>query len=427
MLAILLLHANEVVSSDRLIDELWGDRAPATAAKTIQVYISKLRTALGDGVVLTRAGGYVLDCDRADVDVGRFEALVAEGRRALQTNEPRQAAQYLRDALRLWRGRPLSDFVYEPFAEGEVARLEEARVAAVEDRIEADLALGAQSELVGELESLVREHPLRERLRGQLMLALYRAGRQAEALEVYQRARMHLAEELGLEPSPALKAIQAQILSQDPALSRSRVSIRDTPEESRSDGSGSPANIAAAPRSLNRSNVPTPASPLVGRAEEMSLALELLAAPEVRLLTLWGPGGSGKTRLALEVAAAAAPRYREGARIVMLAPITDRALMVSELARVLEIAPVPGEALERTVVSGLSGREVLLVLDNFEHLLVGGEVVAEVLANAPSVDVLATSRSRFGSAASTGWMSGHCRPGTRPSCFSPARGRSGRI
>jgi DNA-binding SARP family transcriptional activator len=125
VLAILLLHANEVVSSDRLIEELWGDRAPATAAKTIQVYISKLRRALGDGVVLTRAGGYVLDCDRADVDVGRFEALVAEGRRALQTNEPRRAAQYLRDALRLWRGQPLSDFVYEPFAQGEVARLEE--------------------------------------------------------------------------------------------------------------------------------------------------------------------------------------------------------------------------------------------------------------------------------------------------------------
>lgn len=392
VLAILLLHANEVVSSDRLIDELWGDRAPATAAKTIQVYISKLRRALGDGVVLTRAGGYMLNCDRADVDVGRFEALVAEGRRALQTNEPRQAAEHLRDGLRLWRGQPLLDFVYAPFAQAEVARLEEARLAAVEDRIEADLALGNHAELVGELESLVREHPVRERLRGQLMLALYRAGRQAEALDVYQHARAHLAEELGLEPSPALKAIQAQILNQDPALSCSRVSSRDTPDDRISDGSGSPPKIAAAARLVNRSNLPAPTSPLVGRAEEVSFALELLAGPGVRLLTLWGPGGSGKTRLALEVAAAAAPRYREGARIVMLAPIPDRTLMVSELARVLEIAAVSGEPLERTLVSGLSQRELLLVLDNFEHLLVGGEVVAEVLANARSIDVLATSR-----------------------------------
>ena len=392
VLAILLLHAGEVVSSDRLIDQLWGGRAPATAAHAIQVHISKLRRALGDGVVLTRGGGYVLVCDRADVDVGRFEALVAEGRRALHTNEPRQAAQCLRDALRLWRGPPLADFAYEPFAQGDVARLEEARLAAVEDRIEADLSLGGQAALVGELESLVREHPLRERLRGQLMLALYRAGRQAEALEVYQRARVHLAEELGLEPSPALKAIQAQILNQDPGLSRAAMSGRDTPDESTRDGSGTPADVAAAPECMKRSNLPAPTSPLVGRAQEMALALELLAAAEVRLLTLWGPGGSGKTRLALEVAAAALPRYREGARIVMLAPIADRALMVSELARVLEIDPVSGESLERTVVSGLSGRELLLVLDNFEHLLVGAEVVAEVLANAPSVDVLATSR-----------------------------------
>ena len=273
-----------------------------------------------------------------------------------------------------------------------MARLEEARLAALEDRIEADLELGAQAELVGELESLVREHPVRERLRGQLMLALYRAGRQAEALEVYQRARAHLAEELGLEPSPSLKAIQAQILNQDPALSRPAVSSRDVPDDSRSDGLGSPANIVAAPRPLNRSNLPTPTSPLVGRAEEMSRALELLATTEVRLVTMWGPGGSGKTRLALEVAAIAATRYREGARIVLLAPIADRALMVSELARVLEIDPVSDEPLERTLVRGLSERELLLVLDNFEHLLVGGEVVAELLAHADGVDVLATSR-----------------------------------
>ena len=200
VLAILLLHAGEVVSSERLIDELWGERAPASAAKTLQVYVSKLRKALGDGVLVTRGGGYVLQSDRGEVDVDRFQALLVAGRRALQTGDPRGAGESLREALGLWRGPPLSDFAYEPFAQGEIARLEEARVAALEDRIDAELALGEDAGLIGELEALVREHPLRERLCGQLMLALYRSGRQAEALDAYQRAREQLTGELGLEP-----------------------------------------------------------------------------------------------------------------------------------------------------------------------------------------------------------------------------------
>jgi len=201
VLAILLLHAGEVLSSERLIDELWGERPPATAAKTVQVYVSNLRRALGAGLVVTRAGGYVVDPDRSHVDVLRFEALVAEGRRALHAGAPAQAAQHLRDALGLWRGQPLADFAFEPFAQGEVARLEEARLAAVEDRIDADLALGEHAALVGEVEALVRRHPLQERLRGQLMLALYRTGRQADALAVYRELSGLLRDELGLEPS----------------------------------------------------------------------------------------------------------------------------------------------------------------------------------------------------------------------------------
>lgn len=216
VLAILLLHAGEALSSERLIDELWGERAPRSAANTIHVYVSNLRKALGDGVLVTGPAGYVLRAE--EIDAGRFEALAAAGRRALRDGAPGDASEALGRALGLWRGPALADFAYEAFAQSEIARLEEARLAAIEDWIDARLALGEHAELVAELGALVGEHPLRERLHGQLMIALYRCGRQAEALEVFQRARAHLADELGLEPGPALKALQAQILSQDARL-----------------------------------------------------------------------------------------------------------------------------------------------------------------------------------------------------------------
>ena len=218
VLAILLLHAGRVVSRDRLIEELWGAGAPATAVKTIQVYVSNLRKAIGDGVLLTRAGGYVLRGTPEEVDVARFEALVAEGRGELVAGDARAAARSLRAALGLWRGSPLADFTYEAFAQGEIARLEEARWAALEDRIEADLALGEHAVVVGELEALVREQPLRERLHALLMLALYRSGRQAEALEAYQRVHAQLDGELGLEPGAELRVLQAAILNHDRSL-----------------------------------------------------------------------------------------------------------------------------------------------------------------------------------------------------------------
>ncbi len=217
LLAVLLLHRGEVVSTDRLIDALWGERAPATAAKTVQVYVSNLRKALGDGLVVTRGRGYVLEVDaRADVD--RFEALVADGRRLSASGDARGAGERLRESLTVWRGPPLADFAYEPFAQGAIARLEEARHEALEDRIEADLAIGELAGLVGELEALVAEHPLRERLQGQLILALYRSGRQADALESYRKARHALVEELGLEPGPNLQELERAILAHDPAL-----------------------------------------------------------------------------------------------------------------------------------------------------------------------------------------------------------------
>jgi DNA-binding SARP family transcriptional activator len=214
LLAILLLHANEVVSTDRLGDALWGQTPPLRAAKSIQVYVSRLRKELGEDRLVTRAPGYVLVLERSELDLGRFEQLVAEAGRA----DPKNAARKLRQALGLWRGPALSDLAYEPFVQSEIARLEELRWAALEKRIDAELATGRHAELVGELEALVAEHPLRERLRCQLMLALYRSARQAEALEAYRQARRALSEELGLEPSEELRQLEQAILRHDGAL-----------------------------------------------------------------------------------------------------------------------------------------------------------------------------------------------------------------
>src|SRR5262245_36802948 len=192
VLALMLLHANEVVPTDRLIDELWPDEAPRSAAKIVQVHVSRLRKALdgvGEGILLTRGHGYELRIASGELDVDRFRTLLEDGRTALAANEPDRAADTLGKALALWRGPPLADFTYESFAQDEIGRREELRLAALEERVEADLALGRHDAVVQELEGIVAKHPLRERLRGQLMLALYRSGRQAEALEVYRDAR----------------------------------------------------------------------------------------------------------------------------------------------------------------------------------------------------------------------------------------------
>jgi YVTN family beta-propeller protein len=222
VLAILLLHRGEVVSLDRLVDELWGERPPDTATKTVQVYVSRLRKEIGQGVLLTRGGGYVLDIEADQLDAARFERLAAEGRYALERGEANAASDLLRQALDLWRGPALADLAYEAFAQSEVARFEEVRLVALEHRIEADLALGDHAGLIPELETLVREHPARERLRAQLILALYRAGRQADALAGYRDARRALVDELGIEPGRELQELERAILAQDPALDAPR-------------------------------------------------------------------------------------------------------------------------------------------------------------------------------------------------------------
>lgn len=227
LLAILLLHRGEAVSVERLADQLWGERPPATAAKSIQVYVSQLRKALGEGVLETRGRGYRLVVEPDQVDVVRFERMLQEGIEHLAGGRAREAAAVLSEALRLWRGPALADFAYEPWAQAEIGRLEDLRLAAVEARIDADLALGRHATLISELEGLAGANPARDRLCGQLMLALYRSGRQTDALDLYRERRRRMVDELGIEPAPALRELEAAMLRQDPELDApERLSVR---------------------------------------------------------------------------------------------------------------------------------------------------------------------------------------------------------
>jgi DNA-binding SARP family transcriptional activator len=221
LLAMLLLHAGEVVSTDRLVDALWGGSPPLRSGKSIQVYVSRLRKALADDRVVTRPPGYAMYVEPTEFDLARFDQLVAEARGV----PPESASAKLAEALALWRGPPLADLAYEQFAQVEIARLDEMRLAAVEQRVEADLALGRHAQLVPELETLVGRNPLRERFRYQLMLALYRSDRQADALGAYQAARRELSDGLGLDPSESLKQLEAAILRQEAGLGPPTVSV----------------------------------------------------------------------------------------------------------------------------------------------------------------------------------------------------------
>jgi predicted ATPase/DNA-binding SARP family transcriptional activator len=345
LLAVLAQHPGEALSTDRLIDAVWGDDPPESAANALQVYVSQLRKALGAGVVVRRPPGYALGVEPEAVDLVRFERLVAQARPA----PPSRAAELLREALALWRGDP----------EADAPRLQELRLAAVEDRIDADLALGRHADLVSELEVLVAEEPLRERPRAQLMLALYRCGRQADALDLYRRTREVLVEELGIDPSPELQQLERAVLAQDPQL--------------------------AAPASPARSSLPAPPTPIVGRARELEQARTLLAAG-TRLLTLTGPGGIGKTRLALEIAREAAPRHRDGAHFAALASIADPSLLPPRLLQALGASP------DADLAAELRERELLLVLDNFEQLTEAAPLLTELLAVAPGLTLLVTSQ-----------------------------------
>ena len=362
LLALLLLRANELVTRERLIDGLWGDEPPETAPNSLQVAVHALRKLLGAERIVTRGQGYVLRVERGAVDLECFERLVERAR----AESPAAAAGTLREALSLWRGPALADLPEAPFARPERERLDELRQAALEQRLEADLGAGRHDDLVAELESLVDEQPYRERLRRLLMLALYRAGRQAEALEAYQRARRAFVEELGIEPTPELQELERAILRQDPAL--------------------------AAPTAL-RTNVPAPLTPLVGRQLELAATTALLRGKDVRLLTLTGPGGIGKTRLAVEMALELSADFRDGICFVDLSPLRDPDLVGAQILRALELAEQPGRPAVATLKDALRDRQLLLVLDNFEQVAEAGPLVTELLAGAPEAKSLVTSRA----------------------------------
>jgi DNA-binding SARP family transcriptional activator/energy-coupling factor transporter ATP-binding protein EcfA2 len=295
LLAALLVHANQVVSADRLIDALWGEQPPATAAKTLQTYVSQLRRELEPQArpgaweaLQTADGGYRLRVEPDGLDADRFARLVDTGRQALGRGEPAAAAAWLREGLALWRGPAYGELAGAPVAQAEAARLEELRLVALEGRIDAELGLGRHAELVGELEELVVAEPFRERLWCQLMLALYRSGRQAEALGAYARLRAGLAEQLGIDPGPDPRALQERILRQDPSLD-----LAPPPARPRRDRRLPPVFAA------------TPAAPLVGRDAELARLRrewERATAGERRLVVLAGEAGIGKSRLAAELA-----------------------------------------------------------------------------------------------------------------------------
>ena len=394
VLAILLLHHGEVVSSDRLIDLLWGEEPPRSATKTVQVYVFNLRKVLGDGVLLTRDRGYLLDSEQEAVDAHRFESLVARARGELGAGDPGAAVKTLHEALALWRGDPLADLAYEPFAQAEIARLQEARIAAFEDRLDAQLALG-EGGLVGELEVLVHQHPLRERLRGQLMRALYQAGRQADALEAYQRFRALLDQELGLEPGPALTQLQTDILQHAATLQiapASSPSMDPMVDRDVTDHEGS--TMAAV-----RARPPVPASALIGREEELLELCRVLQAAQPRLVTLVGPGGVGKTRLALAAVGRIEPEFPDGVFWVELAGVAAPEDLPATLARALAVMIPAGEDTIGALARWLAGRCVLVVLDNFERLLDASDQIARLLAAGGQSTILATSRAALDIAA----------------------------
>ncbi|MGH8932748.1 MAG: BTAD domain-containing putative transcriptional regulator, partial [Egibacteraceae bacterium] len=383
LLAMLAVRAGRVVTAGELVDDLWGDDLPSDPSNALQRLVSRLRKALGPGRVETGPAGYRLDVSPVAVDAVRFERLASEGRAALDEGHVEVAATRLREALDLWRGPALADFTEQRFARPDRLRLESLRIGAVEDLVEANLALGATSTLVAELEALVHEYPLRERLRGQLMRALYRAGRQADALAAYQDARVTLAERLGLDPGPELQRLQVAMLARDAGL--------DAP---------------ARPKT----NLRAPLTSFVGRDAETRKVRALLG--QERLVTLTGPGGSGKTRLALEVAEQLLASHPDGVWLVELAPLRDPAAVPQALGSVLGVAGpplaaqralAPGDPVQR-ILARLATKRLTLVLDNCEHLVDAVATLAETILGAcPGVRILATSREALGVPGETRW------------------------
>jgi predicted ATPase/DNA-binding SARP family transcriptional activator len=389
LLALLALQRGRPVSADRLIEVLWGDGQAANPANALQAQIGQLRRAFGAAAILTSEAGYALAVGPDDVDVVRFGQLVAEGRRLAGDGEAALASAALGEALGLRRGEPLAEFADAGFADAERAHLDELTLVAVEARAGADLMLGRHGELAGELEPLCRQHPLRERLWELHILALYRAGRQAEALCAYTEVRDRLVGELGIDPGPALRELQARILAQDPSLAPASAPAGPAP-----------VSAAAAPPT-SAGNLRARLSRFVGRDAELT---QLRAAVRSsRLVTLTGPGGAGKTRLAVEAAAALGEDHRDGAWLVELAGVAgpDGVAAAAATALGAGVAAVPGAqpagSTTDLIVRYLAGRSPVVVLDNCEHVIGEAATLADTLTGAvPGLRLIATSREPLG-------------------------------
>jgi predicted ATPase/DNA-binding SARP family transcriptional activator len=368
LLALLLLNANTVVSRESAVDSLWPDDPPEQSRNALQVYVHNLRGAIGRDRIVTRGTGYLFRAETDEIDAARFERRFSEGRAALAGGDAEQALALLDEALELWEGEPLADLPFVPFVSVERERLEQLRMLAEEQRFEAQLALGDEVEIVPALSAFLGEHPFRERAWGQLMRAFYRAGRQADALETYRRARTVLDRELGVEPGPDLRELERAILRHDPSLAPERQAM--------------PAAQLALPR---------PATPLIGRVPELAAVTGMLEQGGARLVTLIGPGGVGKTRLAIAAAEQLGAVSSDGAVFVDLASLVDAALVPSALAIAAGVADRGDDPIS-ALTGALASSDLLFVVDNFEHVVEAAPAIARLLARSPNVRVVATSR-----------------------------------
>ncbi len=372
LLAALSLARGRTTSTDELIDALWGETPPASASKLLQVYVSQLRRTLPEGVrIATRPTGYALEIDQEDLDAAVFERLVADGRAALRSGNPALAASTLRRAMGLWRGPAYADVRYEPFALEEAERLERLRDLAVEERLEADLQRGRSAEVLSELRGLLAVDPTRERAATMAMRAAYRVAGPREALDLYETVRRAIRDELDDEPGRELQELRERVARRDPSLD-------------------DPATAAASVEGEGATPLPLPPNALIGRERELAELETLLARPAVRLVSLTGAGGTGKSRLALDVARRLLPAFANGGAFVGLAALDDPDLVPAAIARALGIEP--GLDPVATLEHALAGRETLLVLDTFEHVRGAAAMLVRLLAAAPRLRIVVTTR-----------------------------------
>jgi predicted ATPase/DNA-binding SARP family transcriptional activator len=362
-LALLSLHPRTVVPIGRLVDAMWGERPPPTVGNAAQGHIAALRKLLGPDRIETHPSGYLLRVADEELDTRQFERLLDHSR---SSSDAKERAAHADAALALFRGEPLSEFRYDPFAVGEIARLEELRLEAVEQYVQAELELGHHAEVIPRLVALVEENPLRERLHGQLMLALYLGGRQAEALARYGDLRRRMLDELGLEPSPELRRLQRAILQHDPEL----------------------LGVAT----LRSRRMPAEVDRFVGRSAELARLSELVLR-RARLVTVTGPGGSGKTRLALHTAAGfTREEFPDGVYFVDLAALARPGLVLAAVAAAVGL-PDSGIPFSEALASRFGEKRLLLLLDNFEHVLSDATELSSLLTACPGLRVIATSRT----------------------------------